>query len=71
MNGAQFLDDLARTLAEPMPRRRVLGVLGATLAAVLVPSAQLPKALAARRIACYPNPCLRGLLSPGAEDVLT
>jgi hypothetical protein len=29
---SELLDDLARTLAQPMPRRRALGVLGVTLA---------------------------------------
>jgi hypothetical protein len=32
-----LLDDLARTLAEPMPRRRALRLLGGTLAAAVVP----------------------------------
>ena len=38
MSGARFLDDLARTLAEPMPRRRALRLLGSSLAAVTVPA---------------------------------
>ncbi|MGZ4387105.1 MAG: hypothetical protein ACXVZO_09255 [Gaiellaceae bacterium] len=33
----RFLDDLARVLAEPMPRRRVLGVIGAAVVAAAVP----------------------------------
>lgn len=33
----RFLDDLARALAQPMPRRRALRLLGTSLAAVLVP----------------------------------
>jgi hypothetical protein len=37
MNEASFLDDLARTLAEPMPRRRALRLIGGTLAAAVVP----------------------------------
>ena len=37
MSGERFLDDLARTLAEPMPRRRALRLLGTSLAAVVVP----------------------------------
>jgi hypothetical protein len=34
----RLVDDLARTLAEPMPRRRVLRVLGMSLAAATVPA---------------------------------
>ena len=38
MNAEQFFDDLARTLAEPMPRRRAVRVVGASLAALAVPT---------------------------------
>lgn len=37
MSGERFLDELARTLAEPMPRRRAARVIGASLVAVAVP----------------------------------
>ena len=37
MNAEHFFDDLARNLAEPMPRRRAVRVVGASLAALAVP----------------------------------
>lgn len=37
MSGGRVLDDLARLLAEPMPRRRVLRLLGTAVAAAAVP----------------------------------
>ena len=37
MNAEHFFDDLARTLAEPMPRHRAVRVVGASLAALAVP----------------------------------
>lgn len=37
MSAERFFDDLARTLAEPMPRRRAVRVIGASLAALAVP----------------------------------
>ena len=37
MSAERFFDDLARTLAEPMPRRRAVRVVGASLAAIAVP----------------------------------
>ena len=37
MSGARFLDGLARTLAEPMPRRRALRLMGTSLVVVAVP----------------------------------
>lgn len=60
MSGARLIDDLARTLAEPMPRRRALSAIGVTLVAAVVPGIRPGGAPAARRIACYPDPCARG-----------
>lgn len=37
MSAERFFDGLARTLAEPMPRRRAVRVIGASLAALAVP----------------------------------
>ena len=37
MSAERFFDDLARTLAAPMPRRRAVRVIGATLATLAVP----------------------------------
>lgn len=37
MSAERFFDDLARTLAEPMPRRRAVRVIGVSIAAVAVP----------------------------------
>jgi hypothetical protein len=37
MSGARFLDDLARVLAQPMPRRRALRIVGTSLAAAALP----------------------------------
>lgn len=37
MSGARLLDDLARALVEPMPRRGALRLLGASVAALAVP----------------------------------
>ena len=37
MNAERFFDDLARRLAEPMPRRRAVRILGVTLATAAVP----------------------------------
>ncbi|HUF01858.1 MAG TPA: hypothetical protein VMN35_05490, partial [Gaiellaceae bacterium] len=37
MSAERFFDDLARTLAEPMPRRRAVRVIGASLAALAIP----------------------------------
>jgi hypothetical protein len=37
VSAERFFDDLARTLAEPMPRRRAVRVIGASLAAVALP----------------------------------
>lgn len=34
MGGARLLDDIARMLAEPMPRRRAVRVIGASIAAL-------------------------------------
>ena len=57
MNGASFLDDLARTLAEPMPRRRALRLLGTTLAAVAVPGIGTRMAQAAPLSVSRYGPC--------------
>ena len=37
MSAERFFDDLARTLAEPMPRRRAVRVIGASLVAIAAP----------------------------------
>lgn len=37
MGAERFFDDLARKLAEPMPRRRAVRVIGASLVAVAAP----------------------------------
>ena len=50
MSAARILDDLARTLAEPMPRRRLLRVLGSSIAAVTVPTLGAQTARAARTV---------------------
>jgi hypothetical protein len=55
---ARLLDDLARTLAEPMSRRRALRVLGTTVAAAAVPGLRPSVAGATRRAigyTCNPN----------------
>jgi hypothetical protein len=52
-----LLDNLARALVQPMPRRRALRVLGISLTAALVPGVRPPLARGSGRIACYPNPC--------------
>ena len=43
-----LLDDVARTLATPMPRRRALRALGAALLAASVPGFRPAQGLAAR-----------------------
>lgn len=43
---SEFLDELARTLAQPMPRRRALRLIGGTLVAAVIPVARAPRALA-------------------------
>jgi hypothetical protein len=58
--GERLIDDLARALAEPMARRRALSTIGVTLAAAVVPGVRPGAAPAARRIACFPNPCAGG-----------
>ena len=40
---SEFLDELARTIASPMPRRRALRMLGGALVTVAVPSAVRPR----------------------------
>ncbi len=49
MSLERVVDDLARTLAEPMPRRRALRLLGGSLAAAVVPGVAPRATLAARR----------------------
>ena len=46
MSAERFLDDLARTLAQPMPRRRAIRVIGASLAAIAIPGVSPRKARA-------------------------
>lgn len=46
MGAERFFDDLARKLAEPMPRRRAVRVIGASLAALAVPGVSPRSALA-------------------------
>lgn len=47
MSAERFFDDLARTLAEPMPRRRAVRVIGASIAALAVPGVSPRLALGA------------------------
>jgi hypothetical protein len=70
MSAERLLDDLARTLAEPMPRRRAIRVIGASLAAIAVPgvSPRFAQATAVSRSQCgRPGGgfCLRGPDSQG------
>ena len=53
MSAERFFDDLARTLAEPMPRRRAVRVIGASLAAITVPG------LRPRMAHAVPSACSR------------
>lgn len=46
VSAEDFFDHVARTLAEPMPRRRAVRVLGASLAALAVPGVSPRRALA-------------------------
>lgn len=46
VNAERFFDDVARVLAEPMPRRRAMRLIGASLAALTVPGIS-PRARAA------------------------
>jgi len=50
--GEKLIDDLARALVQPMPRRRALRVLGSTLVAVAVPGMRPGPAFARRRATC-------------------
>jgi hypothetical protein len=52
VSGEHFFDDLARILAEPMPRRRAVRLLGATLVAAAVPGVRTGPALARRTARC-------------------
>lgn len=62
MSAERFFDDLARTLAEPMPRRRAVRVIGASIAAVAVPGVSPRTALAHPTSPSQkpPPPCPRG-----------
>lgn len=64
MSGSRFLDDLARTLAEPMPRRRALRLAAGALVGIAVPSALAPaaRAASARGLTCGPSS------APGSVD---
>lgn len=46
MSTDRFFDDLARTLASPMPRRRAVRVIGASLVAIALPGISPPRARA-------------------------
>lgn len=56
---SEFLDELVRTLATPMPRRRALRALGGALVTVAVPTALLPRSAsgAGPRPARATQPC--------------
>jgi hypothetical protein len=47
---SEFLDELARTVAKPMPRSRALRLLGGALVAVAVPALRPPRAVSATRL---------------------
>lgn len=55
MTAGRFLDDLARTMAEPMPRRRAVRVIGVSLAAIAVPGF-IPR-LARAQVGCTKSTC--------------
>lgn len=50
--GEKLIDDLARALAQPMPRRKAVRVLGVTLAAVAIPGTRAGPASARRTATC-------------------
>lgn len=50
--GEKLIDDLARALAQPMPRRKAVRVLGVTLVAAAVPGVRSSPALARRTATC-------------------
>ena len=70
----RFFDDLARTLASPMPRRRALRLVGATLVAAAVPGLRSRAASAAGSdCGTEQNPCSKfckgsGLAACGRES---
>jgi hypothetical protein len=66
VSSARVLDDLARSLAEPMPRRGALRLLAASVAAVAVPGLR-PRAAAARPTASAPCGPDRRECQKGAE----
>ena len=41
---SEFLDDLARSLAKPMPRRRALRLVGGAIATAMLPASLVPRA---------------------------
>jgi hypothetical protein len=61
---SELLDDLARSLAEPMPRRRALRVVAVTLAGAMVSGRGVMTAAATNSAGC-PNP--GDMLCPGAK----
>lgn len=65
MSAARVLDDLARTLAQPMPRRRALRVLGMSVAAVAVPGMRPSLARGARAAAPH---CTQGAKCCGHDE---
>jgi len=56
VSAVRFFDDLARTLAEPMPRRRALRVVGVTLATFAVPGIR-PRGAGAQSGVCTKSTC--------------
>jgi hypothetical protein len=61
MRSDRVFDDLARALAEPMPRRRALRLIGGALATAAAPALLAPRKASARSAAC-PGP---GACAPG------
>jgi hypothetical protein len=62
VSAERFFDDLARTLAEPMPRRRAVRVIGASLAAIAVPGISPRMAYATTQSRSQAPVCPRGEL---------
>jgi hypothetical protein len=56
VSAERFFDDLARTLAEPMPRRRAVRVIGVSLAAITVPGLS-PRLARAQTGVCGSTTC--------------
>jgi hypothetical protein len=56
---SELLDELARTLAQPMPRRRAVRLLAGAVVAAAVPGVRAPSARAGRRVtSCKPGELL-------------